>query len=181
MPVVVECTTLLIRNATVEARYPDGLAGFERQCPNSTFCTDGLICRVSFMHSDDALSYLDLLVGQGFLPSTPAASPEIALIRVGYGFLFPCSWLQVALAEVGSGQTAVIAWLLGTSASQAVAPPGWSLGQTFDLTMSELERDYEFVKVENGVETRRHRVTGQLIYQGRPSLPGRKRWWEFWK
>jgi hypothetical protein len=182
MPVLVDCTTVLIRNATVEARYSGGVAAFERKAPNSTFCTDGLICRLSFMHPADQMAYVDHLSRLGFQPPTQAGSPEIAVIHATHGFQFPCSWLQAAEAELDGGQRVVVAWLLGTDASTIVAPPGWEPHSgCFELSDKQLEEDYEFVELKDGVETRRHRVTGELIYQGRPTGLPRKRWWEFWK
>ena len=179
MPVPVEDTTVLTRHATVEARYPGGVAGFGRECP-PTFCTDGLVCRVSFMHPDDAKAFVGLLSGFGFLPPTPEGSPEVAVIDGTYGFQFPCSWLEAAEVELEDGHRVISAWLLGTDPSRLVGPHGWRPSASFILTNEQLERDYEFVTRKNGVETRRHKVTGQLIYQGRPRIR-RKRWWEFWK
>jgi hypothetical protein len=177
MPVLVDCATVVVRNATVEARFPDGVAGFERRCPNSTFCTDGLLCRVSFMHLVDAAAFIDYLGSLGFVPPS-----EIALIQMPLGPLLPCAWLHVAEADLEGGAHSVMAWLVGTDSSRFVAPPGWEPGaHSFDLTQEDLKRDYELVSIENGVETRRHRTTGQLIYQGRPRIPRGKRWWQFWK
>jgi hypothetical protein len=58
MPVPAECTSVLIRNGTVESRLPGGMAEFESNCPNATFCTDGVICSVRFMDPRDALAYM---------------------------------------------------------------------------------------------------------------------------
>ncbi len=181
MPVPAECTSVFLRNATVESRLPGGMTEFARNCPNATLCTDGVICSVRFMDPRDALAYLSNLEGLGFLPSTGAGSPEVAIFQEPMGFLFPCSWLQVAPLELDGGQHAMAAWLRGTDPSQLVAPPGWHPNASFILTREEVERDYVLVGIERGVEARRHRETGQMIYQGRPRIPRRKRWWEFWK
>ena len=173
MPVVVEGASILIRNATLESAYPDGVAGYERDCPNSTFCTDGQISRIGFMDPKDANAYLTRLTEQGLEPD------DIAVFQQDVGFATPCSWLHVAVADLPDGNEALMAWLRGTDSHTFVAPPGWSPGTIRTLTRDELERDYELVSVKKGVETRRHRVTGELIYQGRTKAP--KRWWEFWK
>ena len=63
MGVLIEGVNVLIRNATVEQRFPGGMQEYERHCPNVTFCTDGQICRVGFMTEADAVSYIDYLHG----------------------------------------------------------------------------------------------------------------------
>jgi hypothetical protein len=165
----------------VESRLAGGMAEFEQNCPNSTFCTDGVICRVGFMDVQDAIAYAASLENLGFLASDESGSPEIAVFQETTGFVFPCSWLQIAQAELDGGHHAMAAWLLGTNVPQFVAPPGWRPGSSFTLTREEIERDYEYVGIKDGVESRRHRVTGEMVYQGRPRLPRSKRWWEFWK
>jgi hypothetical protein len=181
MPVVADCTSVLIRNATIEERYPGGVREFENNSPNRTFCTDGLVSRVAFMDPKDAEAFIDLLTGMGFVAPSELDSLEIAVFEKDVGFYFPCSWLHVAMAELGEGVEAPMAWLRGTDASTFIAPPGWQPGMTFNMSREDVERDYELVGEEDGVETRRHRTTGELIYQGRPRVPRRKRWWEFWR
>ena len=127
MPVVAECTSVLIRNATLDASYPGGAVGFDKDCPISTYCTDGQISRVGFMDPTDASAYVNHLVKSG-LPQN-----EIAIFQEGVGFASPCSWLLIAVAELGDGNEALMAWLRGTDGLEFVAPPGWQPGGTFML------------------------------------------------
>src|SRR5437867_11514845 len=109
MGVLIEGVNVVIRNAVVGARLPGGMQDYERGCPNGTFCTDGDVCRVGFMTTADAASYIEVLASLGFTRPTPEGSPEVALITQGAGFDFPCNWLELGSVELGGEQSAEVA------------------------------------------------------------------------
>ena len=82
MAVLIEAVNVLVRNATIERRLPDGLLGWARLCPNSMYCTDGELFRIGFLCDSDAFAFVEELIGLGFSGRThPEAAP--AHIRRG--------------------------------------------------------------------------------------------------
>ena len=177
MGVLIEGENVVIRNATVEQRHPGGMQEYERRCPNGTFCTDGQICRVGFMATADAISYIDGLESLGFTRPTSEGSPEVALITQGSGFVMPCDWLELNQVDLGGEAPTAVAWVRGTELSQLVAPPGWKPGSIQPISLQRLKDEYDVIEVRDGVETYRHRETGEMRYLGRPKLKPGKRWW----
>jgi hypothetical protein len=104
MGVLIEAVCVVIRNATVEARLTGGMQEYERRCPNDTFCTDGEVCRVGFMTTADAASYIESIESLGFRRPTPEAAPEVALITQAAGLDHPCDWLELGRVDLGEGQ-----------------------------------------------------------------------------
>jgi len=170
MGVLIEGENVLIRNATVEQRYPGGMQEYEQRCPNATFCTDGQICRVGFMATADAISYIDDLESLGFARPTPEGSPEVAWINQVSGFVMPCDWLDLDRIDLGGGAPTAVAWVRGTALSQLVAPPDWKPGSVQRISFQRLKDEYDMIEVRDGVETYRHRETGVMQYIGRPKL-----------
>lgn len=170
--------SVVVRNATIEARFPGGMPAFARSCPNQTFCTDGTISRVGFMVQNDAQTFINRLGAAGLAPSPTQAASEIALVIQGHGFFYPCDWLQLGLFD---GRPCV--WLAGTDRGRLFIPQ-LELNGSIDppIRAEEFRESFEFIGLEaNGkVEVYRHKTTGELRYIGRPFHPVRK-WWQFWK
>src|SRR5262245_25221573 len=59
--VLAEMYSVVIRVATLTAHYPGGVESYATDCPNSSFCSDGEVCRVGFMSWADTESFLRLL------------------------------------------------------------------------------------------------------------------------
>lgn len=163
---LIEGENVLIRNATVDQRFPGGLQEYARCCPNSTFCTDGLICRVGFMVPADAAGYIDHLVSCGFARPTPDSSPEIALINHVTGFVLPCDWLELSRIDLGGSAPTAVARLKGTVLSQFVAPPHWKPGMMVRIATKDLG-ECDFLGSKDGVEVFRDKLTGEHVYVGR--------------
>jgi Flp pilus assembly protein TadD len=166
MGVLIECENVLIRNATVEQRLPGGMQEYERRCPNGTFCTDGLICRVGFMVPADAAAYIDHLASCGFARPTLDGSPEVALINQVTGFVLPCDWLELNRIDLGGNALTAVAWLKGTVLSQLVAPPHWKPGMMVRIATKDLGEG-DFLGTREGVDVFRNKSTGERLYVGR--------------
>jgi hypothetical protein len=50
--------SIVIRNATIAARFPGGMDGYAEACPNASYCTDDNVTRVGFMAFSDANTYV---------------------------------------------------------------------------------------------------------------------------
>jgi hypothetical protein len=169
---------VVIRNAIVEARFPGGIAAYERACPNATYCSDGQICSVAFMVEADAKAFADRLTSYGFESPWSSETSEMALIAQHFHRLQPCDWLDVdvlAIPDAEGRQVGVtIAWLRGDNPTTFTAPAGWKPGALQITSGDDLRNNYEFVGAERGdsgsVETYRCRETGQLLHVGRPEI-----------
>jgi hypothetical protein len=170
--------SVVVRNSTIEARFPGGMPAFARSCPNQTVCTDGMISRVGFMVRHDAQIFANRLLAAGLAPSPAEAASEIALVIQGRGFFYPCDWLQFGLFE---GYPSV--WLAGTDRGTLFIPQAeLNSGIAPPIREEEFRESFEFIglKANGKVEVYRHKTTGELQYVGRPFHPVRK-WWQFWK
>ena len=65
MAIVIEGYSVVIRNATLAARYPGGVEGYRRDCPNGSFCADEHLSRLGFMVQSDADVFVAQLAAQG--------------------------------------------------------------------------------------------------------------------
>jgi len=59
--VLTEMYNVVIRVSTLTVYYPGGVAAYESDCPNSTFCSDGEVCRVGFMSWADTELFVQSL------------------------------------------------------------------------------------------------------------------------
>lgn len=165
MAVIVEAFSIVIRNSTIEERYPGGLEAYRGACPNGTFCTDGEICRVGFMIKEDVKDYLLSLANKGVHIIEDDRHPQVAVIDQDQGLEWPCGWLRV-----GRYDDMMVAMLVGSTMDILVAPPGWEAGREFTrVSREELERDFEYLGKEGSVLVYRNKVTGEKVYVGRPS------------
>jgi hypothetical protein len=176
MAVSTVASSVIIRNCTIEARLPGGMAAFEHSCPNQTFCTDGSISRVSFMLEADARSLINQLVAAGLVSSREELVSEIALVFQEQGFAYPCDWLQLGLFD---GRPC--AWLANTDRGNLFIPRGDLTGEIVAYPVEEFRQQFELIGLKSSgkVEVYRHKLTGEVRYVGRPFNPVRK-WWQFW-
>jgi tetratricopeptide (TPR) repeat protein len=163
MAVIIEGFSVVVRNSTLADKYPGGVEGYHRDCPNGTFCADESVSRVGFMARSDADRFVAELAEKGLTPFRKNAAEDAALVSPVGGLLRPCSWL-----ELGRWGQVVIAWLAGTKAGDVHAPAGWSPQQGMQqMSAEELKRRLEFARSEGNVDVYRDRTTGQEMYVGR--------------
>ena len=124
MAIVIEGYTVVIRNATLDEKYPGGRAAFQREVPNRTYCHDDSLSRVGFMHPADVLSFLTALEQKGLQPFEGEVARDVVIVSEAEGPSQSCDWL-----EIGRYQAAAIAWATGEKPAEVVGPPGWSPGQ----------------------------------------------------
>ncbi len=163
MAVPIEGYSVLVRNATLVAKYPGGVDGYRRDCPNRTFCADELVSRVAFMVPGDADVFVAELAEKGLTPYRKGAAEDVALVSQAEGPLRPCTWLE--LSRRGD---VTIAWLAGTDRGDVHAPAGWHPDRgARHLSAAEIKQRLEFVRSEDHVDVYRDKTTGQELYVGR--------------
>jgi hypothetical protein len=177
MAVSAVAASVVVRNASIEARFPGGLSSFSASCPNQTFCTDGSVSRVGFMTREDAETFIHRLVAAGVAPSLQEAHSQIALIEQGHGFAYPCDWLQLGLFD---GRPCV--WLANQDRGDLFLPKSDLDPATMSsYTIKEFKEMFELTGVKDNVEVYRHRATGEIRYVGRPFRSAPRKWWQIWK
>lgn len=109
MSVPCEFISVIVRCDVLADRYPGGVAGYRRDCPNRSFRTDGELTRVGFMGGLDAQAWIDRLVSvAGLTPSADGRFRDLAVVDELGGPTLPCDWL-----ETGPGTDVMrVAWLV---------------------------------------------------------------------
>jgi hypothetical protein len=122
MSVLLECISVIARCETLEAKYPGGLAAYADDCPNATYCNDGVLTRVGFMAPSDVERYVNDVLDRSdmtFLDANEFA--DIAVVDRFTGPTARCVWLNVGEGPEGIWCT----WLAGTEQGDVAVPQGW--------------------------------------------------------
>jgi hypothetical protein len=121
MSVVIDAVSIVVRVQTIEDKYPGGLQRYEWDCPNRTFCCDGLLTRVAFMTGADGTRFTAALEQRGLIRQRDGIALEIAVIEQFVNYPSPpCPWLVVGLHFPGYTS----AWLADAD-PRALAHPSW--------------------------------------------------------
>jgi len=181
--VLAEMYSVVVRVSTLEANYPGGVAAYEANCPNGTFCSDGEVCRVGFMSWADTEAFLQSL--RRFAITVEAG--VVAIVREDKGLLRASEWLEFHRIE-GAPTVRLVESAVGVF----VAPPGWTPGGRHVLTTEAALRQQELVAGQNGVASYRDATTGKVLHVGRAlttrpqasagdeNARSRKPWWKIW-
>ena len=178
MAVVIEATTVVILTAALERRFPGGVAAFAQQAPNSTFHSDGQLAAVSFSTTADTKLVVGALTKHGFPDPWKVPAAEICIVDQSAGILTQCDWLKVdlrALTTVEGERCGITMAWIGDDPGALAVPTGWSPRRIEQVSTEDLERNYELVKTDRiddaggTVTAYRHRVTGRVLYIGRPA------------
>jgi tetratricopeptide (TPR) repeat protein len=185
MAVLIEATTVVIRTASVERRYPGGVAGLKQHVPNTTYHSDGTLAAISFMDVRDARLFVATLSKHGLSDPWCSRSEDVAVVDERQGFLAESDWLQVDLQQFsnndGTSFGATIAWIGDEDPATFAFPDGWYPRRIVEqFSLEELKQNYEVVKIDRdeasgaAVTAYRHRVTGQTLYTARTAPLGYK-------
>jgi hypothetical protein len=167
MAVLIEGFSVVVRNSTLDAKYPGGVGGYRRDCPNRTFCADERLSQIGFMVRSDAEVFVTQLAAKGLTPYRKDVAEDVALVSPVDGPLRPCPWL-----EIGRWGQVVIAWLAGTNRGDLHAPSGWSADNRVEqISPEEAKRRLEFLRSEGNVDVYRDKTTGKELYVGRTASP----------
>ena len=162
MAVIIEAFSIIIRNSTIETKFPGGLDGYKKACPNTSLCTDGELCRVGFMTEVEISNYLKFLSENGISICDKNRRTQIAYVDHDGSLKWECDWIQVVEIE---GNLSSI--LTGTKVNKLVAPVGWKPGSSMiKLNTDDIEREYEYLGIENNVHVFKNKKSGEKFYMG---------------
>ena len=129
MAVLVEALSVIVRNATLESLYPGGVSGYAADCPNRTFCSDGVLTRVGFMTPDDVGAFLERLETRGLVFLHDGVAADIAVVDQHEGPTTVCDWLAVGEDAAGIR----CCWLRGSARGALATPAGWTPDAAADV------------------------------------------------
>ncbi len=179
MSVLIEGVNIIIRNATIEKKYRDGLSQYVQDV-NATFCSDGHITRVGFVVAVDAARFVMDLEQQGFVYVQDDQCVDIAIVSAE-GVWAPCDWLVVqrrpdgipycSLKGVEEGSIAAPDWWrpddsLSSGARVAGRENGQGKGAAAARHADDRDR-LQFLRKEGNVEVYFDRLAMKEAYIGR--------------
>jgi hypothetical protein len=103
MAVLIEANTVVVRVDAIQRSYEHGLWEFRRDVPNRTFCTDGVLARVSFMAPVDVLCFVNSLALRGLRYRRRHERRDVAIIDQERADNAACDWLDVYQIPVERG------------------------------------------------------------------------------
>lgn len=170
MSILIEGYGVIVRRTDIEQKYSGGWEAYRDNCPNQTFCFHKNLTRVLFMAEEDVKQYLLLLADSGLTPQKDGKAYDVAVVDWVKGFQFPCDWLCI-----GKWQERMVVWEQGDGEPGTIVMLPHETESTIQKIDSEqLKSTYDFVKMKEGVECWRHKLTGQMIYIGRTSKVDRQ-------
>ncbi len=173
MSVLVEGISVIVRNETLERKFPGGVWAYARSCPNQTFCTDQVLTRIGFMVPLDVGFFISGLEHRGLVwADSERRFVDIAVVDQLHGPTATCDWLLSGHHRDGFS----LAWLVGTEPDQLAVPRGWrleeSLSKHFIYTpTSEAERWRAPERHRDGRDLFIDPETGKETVCGRPFGP----------
>lgn len=179
MAVLIEVLSLVIRVDRVQARFPGGWAAFQLHVQaHPTFCADGELARLGFMHPGDVEALIRDLRGAGLRYVVESAgvrrAEDMVVVDQNQGPMVAADWLEfyhVDTAPDGS-QPVAVARLQGSTETRTVFPAGWrwegSMSRTAEFVHNDkADETVTFVRSEDGLDVYRDNRTGELRYIGR--------------
>lgn len=168
MAVICEAISVLVPVETLIRTFPDGPAGYEQACPNQSFCSDGVLTRVGFMHHNDSKEWVQRLEDLGFTyvhQTQSGAYQAVDLIVVDQlqGPLAECDWIVTDIVDGDRW-----AWLHEYGRGIESAPQGWVRGRSRGMTFHAIEDEMTMPFSRGDVlDETIDPVTGATHYVGR--------------
>ena len=123
MSVLAEALSVVVRVDTLHVRYPGGLAGYARDCPNASFCCDGHLARIGFLSPHDVDFLLNVLEAHGVVHLAGSVAIDAVVVDQHEGPLSPCLWI-----EFGTDADGIACCRAPDAPDVALAvPTGWDL------------------------------------------------------
>lgn len=162
MSILIEGLSIVVPNLALEEKYPGGVPGFARDCPKSTFCTDGHISRVGFMCVRDTLFFAGMLEACRLNCSREGPAGELVIVDQNTGPAQPCLWL-----EFGHNRDGVaMGWHACRPPGDLHVPEGWD-PKRIDafpcLPGVPFPRRLRFLRTEDTQDWYHDRRTGELL------------------
>jgi Tetratricopeptide repeat len=168
MAILIEAINVVVKLDVLRTRYPGGIAAYEQDCPNRSFCADNHLARVGFLNAEEMEAFVARLDELGLCPLLDGCSADIAIVDQVVGPTAPCPWLSWGKHIDGFS----LAWLEGTDPGPVVVPLGWTLADSqrvqADQPHPEAQAEgLEFVRHDEELDVYRDPRTGREVYLSR--------------
>ena len=158
MPVVVDGFDLVVRNVTIQGKFPGGMPAFSQLKPES-FCTDGIVSRLSYDHPSDANQALSRLEALGFTSVFGDAAIDAVIVNATFGCSSRCDWIMIGLYK-----SVFIAWCPNARPDMISVPPGWSPNRRLQyMSESEAKTRLQFLRSDENCNFFQDRMTGKQV------------------
>ena len=169
MAVLIEGISVVLRKDVIEQKYPGGIAQYEKDSPNRTFCADQYLTAIRFMMPKDVQHFVQNLEQHGMKLLSGNGFDEIAIVDMLSGATTRCDWLSFAKKFDGIS----VCWLAGTDLAEVAVPMGWEFETSLSMKNSfvsnqEANKKVRFLRSEGKVDVYLDLGTGKEVYVGRP-------------
>ena len=165
MSILAEAITVVFVNATADRHIQGGVDTVQKNAPNSTFRTDGLISAISFMDPQSTGNFVDALQQVGMTFVEDETAKDIAVIDQHRGPTAKCDWLGFDKTEEGFS----IAWLVGHPQGNMAVYDNWKPNNDLSFHEGHIEETMKFLREENGLDVYLDLETGQECFRPQSS------------
>jgi hypothetical protein len=120
MSVLCEAISVVVPRDVLDRLWPGGVEEYAASAPNRTYCADGHLTRVGFMHPNDVSHHIDTLRAAGLTPTDDDVFVDLVVVDQFGGPTLPCPWIAWARTE-GVAR----AWLIDTDPGELATPSVW--------------------------------------------------------
>lgn len=146
MPIVIDGYDLLVRNRTLETRYPTGVAGFAADAGKSRFCTDRVLSKAAFDTRAEAIAFAQFLRRRGLISHLGDLAEDYTILTKNLHFLGRCTWVMP-----GMYNRIPIAWSPTNRPSMIAVSPSWQKSREPwfpppEMDSAEVARRMKFIR-----------------------------------
>jgi hypothetical protein len=173
MAVLLEATSVIVRNAAIEAIVQGDWARFEAIVPNRTACSDGELSRVGFMHPQDAQAFVEALERFGLRHrDETGAALDFVIADQRSGPRGTCTWLEWATVPMDSAGSHIrVVRLKGSTEQDYFTPAGWTYEGSLSQRAASLEPrnagQFRFLRREGDSDVLVDLKTGREVFVAR--------------
>ena len=165
MSILAEAIIVVFVNATADRHIQGGVDAVQKNAPNSTFRTDGLISAISFMDPESTGNFVDTLLEVGMKFVEDGVAHDIAVVDQHRGPTAQCGWLGFNQTEEGYN----IAWLIGYPQGGMAVYDNWEPNNDLSFREGHIEETMKFLREENGLDVYLDLETGQECFRPQSS------------
>ncbi len=176
MAVLVEAISVIVKQSSIELRFPGGMKNFLEQVPNSTYCNDGKLVRVGFMTPQDVKDFIGNLEVCGLVYLQNGRPLDLVVIDEVRGPTVDCDWKKVSRVQVEDGSIVVARMSDDERPVEVALPTGWKLSERLTFVHpEELGKRFVPISDDSGLSTFIDTKTGKRMYSGSPTQETRDR------
>mgnify|MGYP001258540063 CR=1 FL=1 len=165
MSILAEAITVVFMNATADRHIQGGADAVQKNTPNSTFRTDGLISAISFMDPEATGDFIESLLEVGMEFVEDGVAQDIVVLDQHRGPTAKCDWIGFNQNADGNS----IAWLIGHPQGVMAVYDNWKPNNDLSFREGHIEETMKFLREENGLDVYLDLETGQECFRPQSS------------